>query len=1734
MKNFKTRFFSLVLSVLLCSSMQAGVQGDFNPYDPSIYTIQQWWDETKYLWGVEGVQYTVKGIVHEVIGDLGEDGTLTFRITDDGNNDWENDQPYVLATFIRGLDNKPFKSKEDVKAGDMLYVFGYCEIQTVDAGYYLYENVPVLSHGYVAFMGSPQEIPTESSGKAMQAKLPRAESMYDLNGNGLKQFMGAGGYSEYINENQRKANIWLNAFGDITEEFASQGDLANLTVTLEPYSDIKDMTPAFLEDFNKDGKVDVSTYGYSSFLSSGNTYTWNKDLFGVVNMDINRDGRSDFLVIDQYRQVSNHYGTNYGQIAYQQPNGSFIYERMNVMSWDEYKAQMSDLERDQMDNPQNYSLGDVSKYEYALTLGGASLARAPKKKAPGINPQIPAPTKAIDLNRDGLIDLVDEQSGTIYTNMGDGKWVWTATNGLVIPADLNNDGILDFIFPGAQLYVGIYDKNGKKLQISTLYKNAAVDDQVYCYDFDRDGDIDILVTFTAANNATGYAYTCFFTNDGKGKFFQQAEQDYGDYPLAFKALQDLDGDGYYDLLALNGTQLMWLKGNNELTFANPELLVGYVKNGTVNVEDLDNDGKMEIWVSDVYEETTKVYSLEATPNTCPTAPSAPTLEYKDGFLTVTWGNSSDNETAVSDLTYALRIGTDAGGNDILAAHANKDGSRRNFLDGNMGKLHSYTIDLRSYSPSTIYVAVQAIDAQHSGSAWSAESTVKHNNLSADFTLSSDKIAFGETVKVYYTSLPEGYKHQWEYADGELLRDGSFLHLTFPTPGEKTIKHTVIAPDAQTASASKTLVVLPAGLGNVIIEDINNESYRSASATLAQPLADFNYDGRLDGVSIGDYSGGNYYSATVQTGNKDKLFQKAAGLWNTNILADGERFGSTDEFRWLDWNRDGHVDLLMAVEFKSKFAQLLHAPNGASLTAREDNDTLKLLFGTWWKENKELYEYYTLNDEDFLHSGRPTIFYQHPMYEHYVINFAEDGSLEEQKLKATTQQELFGQILENHAAVFTADFDHDGWTDIATLYSNTDTWSGLTVFYNRGNGRFDYALIPFVSPLQLNTDKCHLADFNGDGFQDLIVSLNIENAGSCILWNNANNAFSAPEALPNSQNITDNIRLTDIDNNGHLDLMALTLNPAEGEGWHGVYAWYMGAEGLLSHGFLQPKLVDIYAKDYYLAPDEHVLLLGNSLYSLAAQSDQRPAAPTNLRASLTDEGLLIEWDAAKDDHTPAALMRYNLSVRRDGAETYIISPQNGGNDKAQYLPGHPYINATRFIVPLSELNSDTYEIRLQALDRQNKLSVFSETLSKEVVREPIEAPSFACANDPVTVSFRGESSIGTPVWDFDGAQVQSGNGFGPYSVYWTTGGEKTIRLTLDGKQYTHTLTVDDPYGLVVILPSSLYEGTPATATVPDDVRYAWYASVNGSDLYPITEYGILLPSTSVFVSYDRRLTANGLTLSAHSYSDEGSLSTENVVLYLKVTNANGCEAWFMSEIKVYQATNIPTILLITTDENGHNRIQWTSETANIFTAINIYKEGSALNDFRLIGSVPAADCSFSDAASDATQKAERYRITGVTSDGTESPASAIHKTVHLTISKGVVNGTFNLIWNEYVGIPVVSYNILRGESPNSLHQIETLASSNTSFTDQAPVDSQPYYVIEYYLNAPGYYAPSAHRTEPLPSPFGRSNIVNRKDLDEGIEDVESAIHDGSRKVLRDGILYIIRGNKTYTLQGQEVK
>ena len=1757
----------------------------FNVNSSDIMTVGQWCsfknsDEFRKT-PPGGTYFAVKGVIYEMLcSSVETGGTLSFRLTDNG----ESDDCNVNVYHMMSVDYEPFYSAMQLSQGDTVIVYGtYVEGRWVP-GYNSYEETGITD-GYTPYIGR-----VNADDDIIYVPLPRAEALYDFSGNGLKQMVmiehsNGGVYYNY--EMQKSVFDWKTSYiltNDITKQFRIQEELATFTYTA---SESLGSSIAYFEHLNADNKPEISTFDKELMMSNAGSYVFpQKNALAVTNMDINCDGRIDYLILDQSLTMSNRATAYYGAVAYQLPDGSFQEERMQVFSWDEFVAQMTSEELDQYQNPQNYSLGEVSRYTYPTILGGAALSRAPRrdpsdpKKAPGVGSSVSAPTKAIDLNGDGLVDLIDEKNGIIYTNMDNGKWVWTTTNGAIIPANLNNDGVTDFVFPGAKLYTVIYDKATKTFNQTILYQNATSDNIVHCYDFDQDGDVDILATFSAENNATGYAYTCFFTNNGQGVFTQQPEQNYGPNALVFVAMQDLDGDGYYDLLAYNPTSnnkynLVWIKGQSGLRFnTTPQVLAtDAITRETywdsskqpftaypVNAEDLNGDGKLEIWVSGTNYGSTKLYSIEnAVANQAPSAPAVPQLAYNNGLLTITWGNGVDDKTATADLTYALRIGTTAGGNDILAAHANTDGSRRNFLDGNMGKEHSYTIDLRTYAPATVYVAVQAIDAQHSGSAWSTEATAAHTYLPVEFALDRNSININETVELTFTALPEGYSHTWTVQDGDYVQSpesATKLILSFTSGGEKTITHTITAPDNSTASATATITVLPAGVGEALT--INNDE---REYIFDAPVADYNFDGRMDGIKRSSYSSGTYASMVVMEGvTTDQLFTQAAGLWNTNILSSSVQSDGASYIRWYDYNRDGMVDLLFREgnSWSPSYGILYHDATQPTLTTRQDDNNLLYLF-EFNQSSTNPEDQYSGNSfySDMTHNGLYDNLMMNPSNHYQLIELDGNGGNEWKQFTVNGDAELFQRILGQVGNnVLFADFDRDGFTDIAAYHRNDNgTYNNrLDLFYNRGNAHFEQAAIPFSQGLEESFwgYGMQLADLNGDGYLDLIVRPSSVESGEqdylAVLWNNANQSFSAPQKMPNSEALNYSYEtlsnLADLDNNGYPDLVAAVKNPAAGENHTGTYVWYMGAEGLLSHGFIIPD-----ASEYgssvqpvdIAAGDRRLLINGAQLYPVVAQADERPAAPTGLQAQMTDEGLLITWNAAVDDHTPANLMRYNLAVKQQGAATWLISPQNGLNNTAAYLPDYDYIEATQFLIPTTYLWVGSYEIAIQALDRQNQLSLFTEAVVANVTRSPIEAPASACADKYVTVSYRGAETTGTPVWNWDGATVVEGSGFGPYTVYWPydhQGGDKTITLTLNGGTYTRTIAINDPSALGVVLPTVLYEGTAAAATVPEGVTYKWYALIDDYDeAYPVTASGVQLPSTapaggSAVLRLDYRLTADGLNVTAvRKAGDNGSLVGHEVTLYLEVTNDNGCSVRFAQPVTVMPSTDIPVITLVTTDANGHNVVSWTN--ADAFATVNIYKEGNTLNEFQLIGSAAASTGSFTDALSDATQKAERYRITGVTAANAESPESRIHKTVHLTINRGVTNGTFNLIWNAYEGAPIVSYNILRGTTPASLAQIATVASSNASYTDQTPADSEPYYVIEYVLSAAANAPGKASSKATADANTGRSNVVDRRSAEQGIEELQAG-KEGIYKVLHDGQIFILRGDHTYTLTGQELK
>lgn len=1615
----------------------------------------------------------------------------------------------------------------------------------------------------------------------VDSPLPDAALLYDFEGNGKKNSV-----SIEIKEEGRNSDYYsieIDRIGDYTTYF-SKNLLCQWNEYLY-YSYYKN--PLFFEDINKDGVTDIGSYN-GSYISDSKGYSLKEGCIIIPNGDLNNDGRLDYIRRDY--------------IGYQQPDGTFKEEYMQVMTEEEYDSKF-DPDVWVSNAPEQKTTG-ISVHHYStpsFLMGVVQSARSIMRvsggnseqtsviysdfglvRSSGIGATVDAPTKAIDLNGDNYVDLVNENAGIIYYNMGDGKWIKCDIGGAVYTADLNSDGIQDFIMPGKDLYSIIYRGNGE-YEKQLLYSNISVDKEVYCYDFDHDGDVDILVTFSGPYNETGYAYTMFFSNDGDGNFTQEDEQDYGDLKLCFSNCQDVDGDGYMDMLAFDycdyscfswwneeytekgEANVYLLKGKPSLEFGAPELLVETKKhkiscsgNHRINAEDIDGDGKIDVWVSgESYDINTDVKGLgyvhvnsNAKENTRPLPPSKPVLTYDNGILLVTWGNGSDAESPTIDLTYALKIGTTPGGNDILSAHANADGVRRNFLDGNMRKNHSYIIDLSSYNPSTVYVSVQSIDNQHCGSAWSEEATVEHTALPASFVAEKNTINLNEQLQITYTPLANGYSQSWNIEDGKIVEsDGSKASISFSVPGEKTVTHNITGGNGVSASYSAVINVLPVVIDTLLIgsyNDNDNSSVRSEieskfnSATYADKAwADYNLDGYLDYVSYGD--------RVINRGRGNHSYEKAPGVWNTGLEMSGAK--------WLDWDHDGFLDCTYYFydypygDNSLTCYYLLHNGRNNLTQKKEDKGLYFLFFDRIRKRNTYFMNFedsvkndlkskygkeddgyfglwnglwnFTLDKPDINHCGYPSdiIQYVHTVggglyvYDNYIISRRNNGELFATEVVVNNETErvpLYG-------IQYNIDMDHNGFVDVITFYKEDELSSkskGLSVYFNFGNGVFEKVNIPFEIELNdaalihsnyYHEYDCKIADFNNDGYYD-IFSVNTKDA-PYIMFNHENQYFAKPEVLPlgdlMSFNFGGDYDLADINNDGYIDIINRWQTDKTGE--QNLYVFFMGENGVVSQGFcLLPPVNssnyhysynEIYQSDcgQWVVPTRAISIFDGENFDIYnfnifsfSPENQKPSAPTGVRVVKTEEGMLIEWNDAEDDHTPAVQMRYNLSVKhkgQTGAGSYVISPQNGGNANAAFLPGYDYIAATRYLIPNSVLTAGEYEIQVQAIDLCNEMGAFSDVVEINYDRLAISAPTLANAGHKIEVRYMGETNTGTPVWDFDGADEVSGSGFGPYSVKWESAGTKTINLALDGNTYTHMLYVDKNTAEVE-LPEYMMLGVPATVEIPDDMTANW-SIIYGGDKYSADSDGVItivkgLGSNTYMVSM--KVDGNRITVTK-------TINCNRIMLRLNLINKYGSEKEFIKEIQLISEDVFPSISYVSPDENGHNVINL-NMNPEYFPKVRIMKETNVRNRFVELDVVNADEVDqYTDMSSNANIKAERYAVIGIMEFGTQSPQSEAHQSVHAVINRGMLDNVWNLMWSQYQGADVVTYNILRGTSPSDMSQIASVSSSMSTYTDFAPAGEQQYYAIEFVMDG-GSQASSASRSPSRggSGSIGRSNVV----------------------------------------------
>ncbi len=308
---------------------------------------------------------------------------------------------------------------------------------------------------------------------------------------------------------------------------------------------------------------------------------------------------------------------------------------------------------------------------------------------------------------------------------------------------------------------------------------------------------------------------------------------------------------------------------------------------------------------------------------------------------------------------------------------------------------------------------------------------------------------------------------------------------------------------------------------------------------------------------------------------------------------------------------------------------------------------------------------------------------------------------------------------------------------------------------------------------------------------------------------------------------------------------------------------------------------------------------------------------------------------------------------------------------------------------------------------------------------------ACVLQEVKITYTGGASVNaTYTWNFDGANVLSGSGQGPYFVQWTTPGEKHVVLSIhwEGQTCTKTLPV-----IIVEQPAVFH--------------------MTGGGTLPAGGAGVAVGLSGSQVNIIYKLFKNGQYAGIHVTGTGNPISFGLINQpgnYTCLAYVDGSEcSRHMEGVAVVSTSGYPpagNLCMVTFDTaSQRNKLIWNKPVSGHIEQFNIYKETYQNNVFSKIAEVPYAAFSiFIDTNSNPLVKSFRYALSIVDTSGHEGEKGPAHKSIHLNINPGIFG--FNLIWNHYLGFEFKTYKIYRKLSAGPWVLIDSVASNVDSYTD----------------------------------------------------------------------------------------
>lgn len=1481
--------------------------------------------------------------------------------------------------------------------------------------------------------------------------------LYDADGDGKKE------YYRIDKDGKFKARYHWHAPGCYAQDF-----LLDLPFT---YLD----EDRVMMHLNNDGIPDFANRAFADFRKieialggADGTYTLMDGCNSAYPLDVNHDGLPDLFAFNN---------TDWS-ILYQNPDGTFTPTRIDTLS----RVQADSLvARKAEEADGKIDISDLPSLRDGMFIGGSPTVDESYKF-----------TQAIDVNRDGYMDLVGPR--TIFYNMGDNRFVASPQPGELTVKDLNGDGIPDYIYndtEGKRVYTRTY-LGGDRFEEQTLMKDLDVTN-IHCYDFDKDGDVDILLTFDYLSSST-FSFLVFAENTGKGKF---AIHEYSfKTKWAFGQCLDYDNDGYMELLAsvqndegndygcssVHGLYLFRLddmKKVEEPSVMQVDATFFYERGkgpGTdwqeavvsrldenITVADIDNDGRLEFLADTTkkaggYWATKDLPLLQDIPaNEAPQRMSAPSvnLDRKSGKLKIAWKLGKDKETSTVDLTYALRIGSAPGKDDIYFSGANADGSRRDFHPGNMGANLDATLDVSRWKQGTYYIAIQTVDPMGKGSAWSDEVVYRHDLVQAAFTVSDDELAAADTLVLTAASRADGLDYAWDFDGGKAIKasaDSALVWLTFSVPGEKHLRLTVTNPADGTEDVREKVVT---------VQRVSFERREAAAFGFTESRHFWDMDGD-DVLDVIDKNGFYVHDGAGR-------YEKLGTIFNSNLQIPYRRDGLPP---FLDFDMDGDADIVL----KSNKGNLILNNGNNSFEAQESS--------SWFCVNSG---YTSEVMPDLNNDGFNELYYDSNAYGEFdgiCVNSGDNVRFEQFQFPKTGNEYNF-RFSYQEGLMY--DINRDGYLDFYSQYASgviDNAWYGCeAIAINQGGMDFAYHIVS-IDDGSDGPYRIFLEDMDSDGMPDKVMVYGNRSMMDKIVvcFGNKDYTFSSPVEYVfgnahSTRYAVNVLQIADFDNNGCPDIL-VNYDFYEQKVSKEEYAiLYMErdrsgrVEVLHNQEFGYPEGmadVDNDGKlDFYGGHSEECQLLRTGIENTA------PEAPVHVRATQEGLGILLEWDDAYDKETPAMQMRYNVSVKKKGAEgegAYIISPLNGGNGKVAVIPGAYYQKATRKMIPIERFEAgQEYEVQVQAIDLWDAHSPMSDTYSFKVSEQFIAGPTVTAPRKAVALTYNvPDAALQTAEWDWDGGTLlgQEGKRF---EVAWNEPGLKTVTVrTADGETATKNVMVRD-IDLSFDFPAEGLAGTEITFTLPEA-----FAQASREDI-------------DVKLSDERieMLLRVGSREAKAVFPDAGDYSFRLSVR----DSVCGVVESEEKHIRIVGEVPVPVIRLVGIDAaTGKNKVTWDMPGMPDFvTTVNIYKESGRYNAFDCIAQVAPGAGEFVDMSSNPSVSSDRYCIKLGTTFGVESPASRVHSGTHLMLNKGV-DGAVNLIWNAYEGGIVDSYRVLRGTSADRLELLAEVSGAHTAYTDLNAGDGMYFYALEYDETYSDEWQPMTRTFKERLSGSGRSNVV----------------------------------------------